>query len=91
MHCINKDFCLRRRSKLVDTVSKVADMAAGIAGSGKKFCHPLPELLFRQQQGRGIKVPLHRDIRPNLFNRLGNINPPVKAKDICTGCFGEIQ
>ena len=82
MHRVDKKLGLGRRRELVDAVPEVADMAPGLAAACENFCHPGPQFFFWQQQGNGVEVALHRNMRADLGNRLGNVHAPVEAKHI---------
>ena len=86
MNRINSYSCLIRRCLRQDLMAQVEDMALGIPGIIHEFLYSFFQFIFWEKQGNGVKVSLDRMIADPLY-RLTDIDSPVKAKYICTGCF----
>ena len=90
MYGINRNFCLFRWSKLVDTVTKIEYMSTGVFGIIKQPSNACPQFIFRQEQGKGINIALYR-LFTNTFDGIPYIYTPVKADHISPGADREIK
>ena len=76
--------------KLMNAVTEIEDVTFGLARIIEQFLYPGPQLIFGQQQGKGIDVTLHGFVT-NLLYRLADIDSPVQAYDISTRTGGVIE